>query len=62
MTSGPAETVYQAIQKANVTEQVVVKDADNYLKTEEVPQGNFVAGLDLNTWERDVHNLRNKSF
>ena len=62
LTSGPAETVYQAIQKANVTEQVVVKDADNYLKTEEVPQGNFVAGLDLNTWERDVHNLRNKSF
>lgn len=62
MTSGPAETIYQAMKKANVSGTVVVKDADNYLKTEQIPQGNFVAGLDLNTWERDVHNLRNKSF
>ena len=62
MTSGPAETVYMAIQKANITGPVVVKDVDNYLKIADVPQGNFVAGLDLNTWERDIHNLRNKSF
>ena len=62
MTSGPAETVYAAIQKAGITGSVVVKDADNYLKIECVPHGNFVAGLDLNTWERDIHNLRNKSF
>lgn len=62
MTSGPAETVYKAIIKANVTGEVVVKDADNYLKIKEIPQGNFVAGLDLNIWERDIHNLRNKSF
>ena len=40
----------------------MVKDVDNYLKIKNVPHGNFVAGLDLNTWERDVHNLRNKSF
>lgn len=62
MTSGPAETVYQAIKKASLTGSVVVKDADNYLKTEKSVQGNFVVGLDLNTWERDIHNLRNKSF
>lgn len=62
MTSGPAETVYRAIQKANITGSVVVKDVDNYLKIANAPQGNFVAGLDLNTWERDIHNLRNKSF
>ena len=62
MTSGPAETVYEVIRKVNVTGAVCVKDADNYLKTEKIPQGNFVAGLDLNTWERDIHNLRNKSF
>ena len=62
MTSGPAETVYMAIQKANIEGSVVVKDVDNYLKIKNVPHGNFVAGLDLNTWERDVHNLRNKSF
>lgn len=62
MTKGPAETVYSAIKKAGIFGSVVVKDADNFLITEKVPQGNFVAGLDLNTWERDVHNLRNKSF
>lgn len=62
MTSGPAETVYEALRRTNITGSVVVKDADNYLRTEKVPQGNFVAGLDLNKWERDIHNLRNKSF
>ena len=62
MTSGPAETVYKAVQKANVSGSIVVKDVDNYLRTQNIPDGNFVAGLDLNTWERDVHNLRNKSF
>ncbi len=62
MTSGPAETVYQCIKKADINGAFVVKDADNYLKTNTIPQGNFVAGLDLNTWERDIHNLRNKSF
>ena len=62
MTSGPAETVYRVIRKAGITGSVVVKDVDNYLKIESIPHGNFVAGLDLNVWERDIHNLRNKSF
>lgn len=62
MTSGPAETVYRALRRSNIAGSIVVKDADNYLRTEKVPQGNFVAGLDLNKWERDIHNLRNKSF
>lgn len=62
MTSGPAETVYQAIQKANITGSIVIKDCDNYLKTQSIPSGNFVAGLDLNEWERDIHSLKNKSF
>lgn len=62
ITSGPAETVYYAILKKDVTGPVIIKDVDNHLKIEKVPQGNFVAGLDLNTWEQDIHNLRNKSF
>ena len=62
MTSGPAETIYRAIKAKELSGTVVIKDADNYLRTEELPKGNFVAGLDLNTWERDMHNLRNKSF
>ena len=60
-TSGPAETVYQAIKKANITGAIVIKDNDSYIQAE-VPEGNFVVGLDLNTWEKDIYNLRNKSF
>lgn len=62
MTAGPAATVYQAILSADISGPIVVKDSDNYLLTAERPKGNFVAGLDLNTWEGDIHNLRNKSF
>lgn len=62
MTSGPAETIYQCIKKTNINGSIVVKDSDNFLKIDNVPVSNFVAGLDLNSWNRDVHNLRNKSF
>lgn len=63
-TPGPADTVYQAIQQADVRGAVVIKDVDNHVRVpqEQTAQGNFVAGLDLNLWERDIHNLRNKSF
>lgn len=63
-TPGPADTVYQAIRLADVHGAVVVKDVDNHVRVprELIAQGNFVAGLDLNLWERDIHNLRNKSF
>lgn len=61
-TNGPADTIYETILRANVTGSVVVKDVDNYVAVDVVPDGNFVAGLDLNTWEHDIHNLRNKSF
>lgn len=62
MTTGPAETIYHVIKKMNITGSVVIKDSDNYLKTEQIQYENFVAGLDLNAWEKDIHNLRNKSF
>lgn len=62
MTSGPAETVYNVLNMKKITGAVVVKDSDNYLKLDKRVDGNFVAGLDLNEWDRDIHNLRNKSF
>lgn len=63
-TSGPADTVHYAITEAKVSGAVVIKDVDNYVQVpaDQIAQGNFVAGLDLNQWERDIHNLRNKSF
>lgn len=62
MTSGPAETVYFAIKNKDLDGQIVVKDVDNYLKIEDTYEGNFVAGLDLNTWNQDLYNLRDNSF
>lgn len=60
-TNGPAETVYKAIKKACIRGPIVIKDNDSYICAR-VPEGNFVVGLDLNTWEEDIYNLRNKSF
>lgn len=62
MTSGPAETVYQALKLKEIQGQVVVKDSDNFICIPEQMTANFVAGLDLNDWEKDIHNLRDKSF
>lgn len=60
-TNGPAETVYWAIRRAKITGSIVIKDNDSYIHAE-VPEGNFVIGLDLNLWDKDIYNLRNKSF
>lgn len=62
MTSGPAETVYQALKLKKIVGQVVIKDSDNYICIPKHMTANFVAGLDLNEWEKDIHNLRDKSF
>lgn len=62
MTSGPAETIYNVLCKLNVVGPIVIKDVDNYIEVKFIPQGNFVAGLDLNLWERDIHKLKDKSF
>ena len=62
MTGGPADTVYAVLSRKNITGPIVIKDSDNYVMVPHGAEGNFVAGLDLNEWDRDVHNLRNKSF
>ena len=61
-TNGPVDTIYETIMRTNTSGSVVVKDADNYVAIDELPEGNFVAGLDLNTWQHDINDLRNKSF
>ncbi|MGM9926750.1 MAG: hypothetical protein ACI35P_02255 [Bacillus sp. (in: firmicutes)] len=60
-TNGPAETVYWAVKRAEITGSIVIKDNDSYIRAE-VAGGNFVVGLDLNAWVKDIYNLRNKSF
>lgn len=61
-TDGPAETVYRAIVEEKITGEIVIKDLDNMLGTVETVSGNFVAGLNLIEYEKDVYDLRKKSF
>lgn len=61
-TSGPAETVYKTIKKANIEGQLSVRDSHNYISLSENLIGNFVAGLDLIGYDKTIDNLRSKSF
>lgn len=61
-TDGPAETVYNAIVKAEIKGEIVIKDLDNMLGVSGQACGNFVAGLNLIEYEKDVYQLRKKSF
>ncbi len=61
-TSGPAETIYQTIKKAGIDGEFAVRDTHAYLSVKKDYVGNFVAGLDLTTYEKTIDNLRSKSF
>lgn len=61
-TNGPADTIYETINKMDVVGEVVVKDSTNYQKLQNKVQGNFVVGLDLTSYDDVVENLRRKSF
>lgn len=62
-TSGPAETVYQAISKENVTGSLIIKDSTNFIKVSQDMYGkNFIAGINISSWPEDIHDIRRKSF
>ena len=61
-TNGPAETVYQTIEKAKIEGEFAVRDSHAYLSVKKDYTGNFVAGLDLTKYEKTIDNLRSKSF
>lgn len=62
ITQGPADTAYYAIRRANVKGEVTIRDSLNYIQLENEGKGNFIAGLDLTHYERDIKKLRTKSF
>lgn len=61
-TNGPADTVYETIIAANITGSFVVRDSLNSINITSQIEGNFLAGLDLTKTERDVFNVKSKSF
>lgn len=61
-TSGPAETIYKTLKKANIEGEFAVRDSHANLKVSKQCKGNFVAGLDLTKYEGAIDDLRSKSF
>lgn len=61
-TSGPAETVYKAIKMCNVVGEFAVRDCLNWIAIDNTCNGNFIAGLDLAKYSKNILNLRSMSF
>jgi hypothetical protein len=62
-TSCQAETIAMTINTANISGQIVVKDSDNFvlLETPSIPE-NAVAGVNIETFFKDINRLNAKSF
>ena len=61
-TNGPAHTVYETIQKANIEGEFAVRDSLNWITINGKADGNFIAGLDLTLYDGEVFKVRTKSF
>lgn len=62
-TSSASETIYQTIQKAGITGDIVIKDCDNFVSFNlSFPVKNSIVGLNLNSKDAYVGNVANKSF
>lgn len=61
-TRDPVETVYRTLEIGNVDGEIVLRDSHNFIRTGQDHKGNFIAGLDLITYERPIEELRTKSF
>jgi len=59
-TYSQSETVFNAINKKNISGFIFVKDSDNYFEVELNNQSNQICYFDLN--EKDGINARNKSY
>ena len=61
-TSCQSETVYETIVRMNVKENIVLKDSDNYIELNDIPNCNFIVGLNVNKFEKEIFRLNSKSF
>ncbi len=62
-TSCQAETVYETIRRKEVAGAFVVKDVDNRIRlAEDDIEASYVAGVNLETFEKEITRLRQKGF
>ena len=60
-TRGPADTVFQMVQRAGITGPIAVKDADSFFQPAPLPEGSFVTVCDVRLNPR-MANVGAKSF
>lgn len=61
-TSCQAETVYETLIRKNVHGDFVIKDSDNFVKSDEYFEGDFIIGLNIHDFQREIYRLKSKSF
>lgn len=61
-TSCQSETIYKTLKKCNISSSFAVKDSDNYIKINLDGNDNYVAGIDIQSFPREVERLTAKSF
>lgn len=61
-TSSQSDTVYKTLIEKNVVGKFVVKDSDNMVKVGKHENSEFVVGLNINKFEKEIYRLKSKSF
>lgn len=61
-TKSQSETVFETIKMMKIQGQIAVKDSDNYIKIENIPDGNYIVGLDIEKFNKEIRRLGSKSF
>ncbi len=61
-TDSQSQTVYETLIKKKVRGNFVVKDSDNFVKVNKINYPEFIVGLDINNFSREIFRLKSKSF
>lgn len=61
-TASQSETIYLTIRKEKITGRFAVKDSDNYIVADPADAANFVVGLHIPTFQKNISRLQQKSF
>lgn len=61
-TSCQAETVFNTIKKCKISGAFAVKDSDNFINMELPENRDFVVGLDMHLFQKEIERLSAKSF
>lgn len=61
-TRDVVETIYLTIKKAKLRGQLIIKDSSNYIKLSEIKYKNFIGGLDINRYNKEIKNIKSMSF